>query len=61
MKEEGRIKQHAKREGRREQQRASGHLVLKATRERAVRPGPGEVSQTGGAHWRDGPRSLDAC
>lgn len=29
--------------------------------QRAMMPGPGEVSQTGGAHWRCEPRSFGAC
>lgn len=42
-------------------QRAADHLERKAVRQRAMMPGPGEVSQTGGVHWRCEPRSFGAC
>lgn len=33
----------------------------KAVRQRAMMPGPGEMSQTGGVHWRCEPCSFGAC
>lgn len=42
-------------------QRVSDHLERRAVRQKAMMPGPGEVSQTGGVHWRCEPCPFGAC